>query len=254
MTVQTTNMTEKAKEFLEAKELEFKIVEEKYSNHIYVETGSYKASIQIYSSGKIVIEGSESPLRFVLENLKDNLERGVLKPEDTLPYEIERFPEIIKERIKDCDPIIISFIEEAIKALKSELLLATSFLVGAASEKAIHIMIDTYCESIENQTNRERFKQRVGKKRVISANYEEFKQSYKSCKNPCEDIFLSHDLETILDSMFTFYRTTRNVVGHPQVAPNLDKGILTANMAQFVTYLEKIYALINYFQTNPIKL
>jgi hypothetical protein len=36
----------------------------------------------------------------------------------------------------------------------------------------------------------------------------------------------------VLTSLFTFYRLTRNEVGHPEIVPNLAKGVILANMAQ----------------------
>ncbi len=52
--------------------------------------------------------------------------------------------------------------------------------------------------------------------------------------------------------MFQFYRITRNEIGHPQIVPDLDKGVLLANLGAFVTYIERIYGLIHHFQVTGV--
>jgi hypothetical protein len=54
--------------------------------------------------------------------------------------------------------------------------------------------------------------------------------------------------------MFQFCRITRNEVGHPQIVPDLDKGVLLANLGHFATYIERIYGLIHHFQQNGVVL
>ncbi len=64
----------------------------------------------------------------------------------------------------------------------------------------------------------------------------------------------SHDLEIKIESIFQFCRICRNEVGHPQLPPNLDKGVLLSNMGQFVKYTEDLYELIHYYQNNNVEL
>lgn len=238
--------------FLSQLKLEYVVKEEEYCDHLHIKSGALKADICVYNSGKIVVGGQDSKLKQILEDAKDSLMAGNLDATNILPFEIEKFPETIKERIPECDDVIVKLIHEAIRAYSSSLLLATAFLVGAASEKAISIMIDSYAEVIGDKTNRDRFKSRIGKLKVISAKYEEFMASYKGCQTKCTDPLITNNLETILNAMFHFYRITRNDVGHPQADPNLDKGVILANLGQFVLYLERVYGLSHYFQNNEM--
>lgn len=61
-------------------------------------------------------------------------------------------------------------------------------------------------------------------------------------------------LKTQVDSIFQFLRICRNEVGHPHIPPNLDKGVLLANMGQFVKYVDTIYRLIDYFERTKVML
>lgn len=238
--------------FLDQKSLEYTIKEEKYCDHFYIKSGALKADVCVYNTGKIVIGGPDSILKEILEGAKHSLMTGNLDPINELPFEIEKFPETIKERVPKCDEVILKLIDAAIRSYKADIPLATAFLVGAASEKAISLLIDFYAASIGDKENQARFQSRIGKKKVVSAKYDEFMASYKSCKTKCNEPSISNDLEIILDSMFQFYRITRNEVGHPQAAQGLNKGILLANLGQFVLYIERIYGLIGYFQKNEM--
>jgi hypothetical protein len=227
--------------------------EEKYCDRIDVKSGIFRCSISIFNTGKINIGGADSPLKHSLLQMKKEVEAGNFSPAKTLPFEIERFPELLQDRIPSCDLVIVGFIREAKDALKSNLLLSSAFLLGAASEKAIYLLIDTYTDAIRDQKHRQAFKERAGKNKMISKKFDEFMQSYKSCKTQPTDPKLLHDSFTVLTSLFTFYRLTRNEVGHPEIVPNLDKGVILANMAQFIHYLDTVYGLIHFFKNNPVE-
>jgi hypothetical protein len=235
----------------------FEIITEKEEQHcdrLNVKSGIFHCDIHVYNTGRIVVGGSDSPLKTALSRMKQEVEAGNFAPSKMLPFEIERFPDLIMEAIPDCDHVIREFITEAVKALKYDLLLAAAFLVGAASEKAICLLIDAYANAINNAQHKESFKQRTGKNKMVSKKYEEFVNSFKSCKTQPTDPVLVNDSYTIISSLFTFYRLTRNEVGHPEIVPNLDKGIVIANMAQFIKYLETIYGLIRFFNKTPIEI
>lgn len=66
------------------------------------------------------------------------------------------------------------------------------------------------------------------------------------------DGVLSQDLETVIGSMFQFCRITRNEVGHPQIVPDLDRGVFLANLGHFVTYIERTYGLMTHFRAEGV--
>lgn len=53
---------------------------------------------------------------------------------------------------------------------------------------------------------------------------------------------------------FSTSRICRNEAGHPHLPPNLDKGVLLANMGQFVKYVEDLYELIAYYGEHDVEL
>lgn len=253
MTVVEPKVYETVKSFLERQKVDFEESEEQYCCKFTVKSGPHQAHISVFNSGKIVVGGKDSSLKAELNKLKEAIETSTALPGQVLPFEIEKYPETILEKVPDCDPVIIAFVREAIKCYKAEAILATAFMLGAASEKAINLLIDRYAEAIQDENNKNKFKQRISSK-LISKKWEEFKSSYSGCKSKSTDAVLNQDLDSLLGSMFHFCRITRNEIGHPQIVPDLDKGVILANLAHFVQYIKRIYDLAAHFQENGVKL
>jgi hypothetical protein len=143
------------------------------------------------------------------------------------------------------------FVEEAIKCLKPEALLGAAFMIGAASERAVNLLIHTYANSIQDDGNKENFVSRIGSK-SISKKYDEFSASFKACKSRPTDAVLSNDIDVVIGTTFQFCRITRNEVGHPQIVPDLEKSVLIANIGNFVNYIERIYKLMKHFNDKGV--
>ncbi|MGH7519077.1 MAG: hypothetical protein ACREOC_16705 [Gemmatimonadales bacterium] len=253
MSVADPKMLASVEAFLARQKLDYEPAEEQYGEKLTVRSGAQTVPVSVFNSGRIVVGGKESALKQLLEQMRIALEAGDALPGQALPFEIERFPEVIRERVLDVDPVIVRFIEEAIACLKANALLATAFMLGAASERAINLMIQTYLESVKDPTNKERLASRLNG-RAISRRYEEFERSYGGCKSKPTDPALANDLTVVLGSVFQFCRITRNEVGHPQIVPDLDRGVLLANLAHFVTYIERVCGLMNHFKTQGVEL
>lgn len=217
-----------------------------------VKSGAHKAGILVYNSGKIHVEGADSELKQWCLEVKKSIEDGTSAPGILLPAEIEKFPQTLQERVPSCDGVVFWFYQEALRCYKAGSPAGAAFMLGAASEKAIQLLIDKYGSRIADEGNREKFFSRVNN-RMISVKYDEFKRSYKSASPKPTEQVLAQDLDQILDGAFNFYRHTRNQVGHPQIIPDLDKGVILANLGQFIVYVERIYSLMDFFDANEIE-
>ena len=226
--------------------------EVQFATKFSVKSGANKAGVLVYNSGKIHVEGAESELKKWLTELKVNIESGAAAPGILLPAEIEKFPQTLQERVPACDGVVLWFFQEALRCYKAGSPAGAAFMLGAASEKAILILIESYGNRIKSQENREKFFGRVNNK-MISVKYDEFKRSYKSAIPKPKELPLAQDLEQLLDGTFNFYRHTRNAVGHPQIIPDLDKGVILANLGQFIVYAERIYGLIEFYEANDVE-
>src|SRR2546428_8551364 len=147
-------MLAEVKAFLGRQHLQFTESEEQHSLKLEVRSGAQKAFVSVFNTGKLLVQGPASPIRTLLDEMKTALEAGGVKPGPVLPFEIERFPEAIQERVPTVDPVIVEFIREAIVCVKANALLAAAFMLGATSEKAINLLIHTYADAIRDETNR----------------------------------------------------------------------------------------------------
>jgi hypothetical protein len=240
------------KSFIERNKLSFQEKDEGTTSRLDIQNGKHKCVVKVYATGTVQVQGSDSKLKESLSKAKEAIENEETLGE-MLPFEIEKFPEVLKERIPTIDPIIVRFIEEAIVTVKAGSNLGCAFLLGGASEKAIYLLIDTYKNAIEDASKKERFESRIANK-FISKVFTEFKNSYKASQNKPHGFGWTNDIEVKIEQIFQFCRITRNESGHPHLPPNLDKGVLLANMGQFVKYIEDLYAMMNYYQENKVKL
>lgn len=240
------------KSFIERSNLSFQEKTENTTNRMDVQNGKSKCVVKVYDTGTIQLQGGDSKLKESLLKAKEAIENEESLGE-LLPFEIERFPEVLKENIPNIDPIIVRFLEEAIITVKAGSNLGCAFLLGGASEKAIYILIETYKNAIEDDALKAKFESRTSNK-FISKVFTEFKNSYKSSQNKPTGFGWTNDIEVKIEQIFQFCRITRNESGHPHLPPNLDKGVLLANMGQFVKYIEDLYGMINYYQTNKVEL
>lgn len=244
-------LCETVRSALTAHKVEFAESEIQYATKFTAKSGSSTASLNVFNSGKLHIEGKDSELKKWLGGLKESIEKGSGGPVALLPAEIEKFPQTLRDRVPDCDDVVLWFFQEALRCYKADSPAGTAFMLGAASEKAILLLIDTYANSITDEGKRNSFLTRTNSK-MISKRYDEFKASYNGCKSKPTDQVLAQDLTQLLDGAFNFYRHTRNAVGHPQIIPDLDKGVVLANLGQFIVYVERIYLLAAHFKKEGV--
>lgn len=251
MSAADEKMLREVTSFLDRQKLDYTVNEEQYCTKLTVRSRGQGVPVSVYNTGKIVVGGADGELKGLLNEMAKALLSGGTVPGQALPFEIDRFPETIRDRVPECDSVIIAFVAEAIRCLKADALLGAAFMIGAASEKAINLLIHSYADAITDPGRKEKFSARVNN-RMISAKWDEFIRSYKSCGSKPTEGILAHDLETVIGTVFQFCRITRNEVGHPQIVPDLDRGVLLANLGQFVAYIERIYGLMRHFHETGV--
>src|SRR5215203_3563816 len=74
------------------------IADEQHCTKISVRSGQHRASVNVYNSGKLVVGGKASPLKDLLDQMTQGIDAGGTLPGQALPFEIDRFPQTIRER------------------------------------------------------------------------------------------------------------------------------------------------------------
>ena len=93
------------KSYIERNKFPFDERSEQGCKRIDVQHGKSKCVVKIYGTGTIQLQGTESKLKDALNQAKQAVENEESIGE-ILPFEIERFPEMLRERISNLDPII----------------------------------------------------------------------------------------------------------------------------------------------------
>ena len=242
----------RVRDALNANSVVFEEKDIQHATKFSAQSGANTAAINVFNSGKINVEGKQTDLKAWLEELKKSIDDGTGAPAAMLPAEIEKFPQTLRDRVPDCDDVILWFFQEGLRCYKAGSTAGAAFMLGAASEKAVLLLIEAYGNSMVDEKNKEKYFSRVNN-RAISKKYEEFQSSYNGCKSKPVDQLLAQDLSQLLEGAFNFYRHTRNAVGHPQIIPDLDKGVVLANFGQFIVYVERIYNLKRHFEKNGVE-
>jgi hypothetical protein len=99
--------------------------------------------------------------------MKQGIDAGGTLPGHALPFEIDRFPQMIQEHVPDCDPIIIRFVEEAIKCYRCDAFLGCAFMIGAASERAIGLLMQVFGDSIADEGNRSTYFSKMNNRMIV---------------------------------------------------------------------------------------
>lgn len=252
MTVGDAKICDEVRQKLKTTDIFDSEQEEQNATKFSTRRGVDKATLQVFNTGKMVVQGKHSGLKTWLEDLVSSIKSGSSTPTIMLPAEIEKFPQTLMDKVPACDGVVMWYFSESLKCYKADSVAGAVFMLGAASEKLILILIEKYASRIKHDDNRERFLERT-KNKMISAKYDEFKRSSKASKTKPQDLLLAQDLDQMLDGNFHFYRTTRNTVGHPQIIPDLDKGVVLANLGMFITYTERIYGLIQFYDSTDVE-
>jgi hypothetical protein len=179
--------------------------------------------------------------------------RAALTDEIELSFlDSRRYIARTKEAIPNIDNITINYLRESIEAFTQELMLSATVALGAASERAILELLDSYCNFKNDPSVTQRFEETCS----IKGKYELLKEQFKmdnlrrtlpqmlGSKGIVTSDLDRHfvEFETIVDNLFHIYRINRNDAGHP-IGVEMDKNSLRCNIAAFKRYAETIFAL-----------
>lgn len=164
-------------------------------------------------------------------------------------YDYEGYLADLNKRIPGCDPVIVKYVSESLRAFQFNLHYASMVMLGCASEKAISLLIEAYINSIDKEANQNKLRSRIVGKDISTA-YDEFKKSFDSTKVRIKLSQPINDFDTHVDSVFTFIRLLRNSIVHPGALPQITSAMTYSNLQHFSYYVETVFKLIEHYRTN----
>jgi len=235
--------------------------EVEYATKFAVALGASCAEIHVFTTGEMHVEGAESALKTWCEQLEASIEHGsdplgVLLPTEVESGEIEVAPAALVDKFPDGDEVVQWYFAQSLKAVslqhgQSDSLAGAALMLGAASERALLMLIETYAARINNDMHRKKFLGRTTD-RTILAQFEKFRQSYKRATSHPVELPSVEDLDKQVETSLGFCRHLRDDAGQPCVISDADAEAALAKREQFPGCLERIYDLIRFFNANEI--
>lgn len=172
-----------------------------------------------------------------------------LKSMEILPHDPDGYLKHLQNEIPSIDDTITTYVAESLQTFLSGNLLASTVMLGGASEKAVLLLIEAYTSAISDPNKRKRFAQSIERFGILRK-FKEFRKKFdpirKNVPYPISD-----DLDIQLDGIFNLIRNCRNDVGHP-TGRKIDRRLAFSNLQLFIPYCRRIYELITHFNQTPI--
>ena len=160
------------------------------------------------------------------------------------PYDPEGFIAQLRDDIPKIHEVIIRYLDEALACYLRHNLLASSVMIGGASEKALLELIEAYINYLPAGREKDQFEKNVKKKMI--------KEKFKLLEKKLTDLRgglspeLGDDLDELLGGIWNLIRRTRNEAGHP-TGKQIQRHTVYANLMLFPSYCKRVYDLIEHF-------
>jgi hypothetical protein len=182
----------------------------------------------------------------------------VLSSQPIQPYDPDGYLITRIRTIQGLDSVILTYLEESLKAFRIHCLLSSTITLGAGSEKALLVLIEATANSFTDENKKQAFSKATENK-MIKTQYDEFhkilqneiipalKNAKKSGDTNAKDVL--ENLEDFLSGVFSIIRKHRNEAGHP-TGNVIEREHLYALLTVFPSYLEKVYTLIDWIKEH----
>ena len=175
---------------------------------------------------------------------------SIVENQQAQPYDPEGYLADVRS-IPHIDPVIVTYLEESLKAFRINCLLSSAITVGCASEKAILLLLDACINAVNDPTLKARLT-KVNDGLSTKQKQDELKKILDTkilIKNSIVPYDVREDLDNYLTGVFGIIRKHRNDAGHP-TGKIIRRPDLNALLVVFPEYLKKIYSLMNWFNAN----
>lgn len=165
------------------------------------------------------------------------------------PYDPDGFLREFRKQVPTADPIVTDYLAEAVHAFNASCFRAAAILVGAASEKAILVLLDRFSAKILDAAKKTAFDKTSGGINIH--------KKYAALKDRLDRMVVAkkfnHDLaETIssqLPGAYELIRKYRNAAGHPDIGGAADSDTVFLTLRVFIEYSRRVTELSDHFNT-----
>jgi hypothetical protein len=171
--------------------------------------------------------------------------RHVVESGEYEPDDAEGYLSRLRSRIPDLDELVLLYAEEALRAYQASCHLASTVMLGVASERAFQLLGEALLSWLpegEAEGFRRTFE---NTRRTYVAKFAEFRKRLEPHKPDLRNE-LAENMALSLDSVLDLLRVNRNDAGHPS-GRRVDRDEAYINLQMFARYLETMFKLRNFF-------
>lgn len=154
----------------------------------------------------------------------------------------------LKESAPEASEVVLRYTQEAITAYNARCYLASAVMLGVASEAAFLEMAISFGKWLSG-TQRQKFIELIENPRTnYISKFTEFRKRIEPVRANLPDE-LADGMALTLDSVLDLLRVYRNDAGHP-TGKKVSRDDAFINLQMFARYLQKLYALKSFFDSN----
>lgn len=168
---------------------------------------------------------------------------GEINPDDPGGY-LAR----LKEMVPDASPEVVRYAQEALNSYNNQCHLASAVMLGVASEAAFLEMAPSSAAWLSGEQGARLDKLLRDPRSNYVAKFGEFRKRVAPLKDELPDE-LSDGMALTLDAVLDLLRVHRNDAGHP-TGKQIRRDDAFIHLQMFARYLQKLYALKAFFETN----
>lgn len=180
--------------------------------------------------------------------------QAVAEGQGPQPYDPDGFMAEFSRTITNPDAVVEDYLAEAVRAFNHDCPKAAAILLGAASEKCILLLCEAFSDALTDSTKKTTFDQESARNWTISHRYSVLAkylgQWLASADTKTRKTYRDF-IKMSLDGVFQPIRASRNSAGHPDAPGNVAADAVFLNLRAFVGYARELFALIDYFASNP---
>lgn len=181
--------------------------------------------------------------------------REVVKEQGWSPYDPDGYLRELASEAPRLVQVCRIYVEEALHCFRNGCYLATTVMLGAASEGAMRDLFQGLAEAMRangHMPEWEAYVKKLGRTQSVFEKHAEFKKHFDRVRVKLPRL-LNDDLDLQLDGVFNLIRYYRNSSGHP-TGTEVDRMAAFTSLVLFVPYCRRIEALSNWLATNAKEL
>jgi hypothetical protein len=177
--------------------------------------------------------------------------RRCIEQESILPHDPDGYLKDFRAGVTGADPVVVEYLTEALQCFLRDLQRASAVMLGAASEKAVLQLIESYANAISDRARKGQVENQLLKATSIFRKFDIFERGFVGVKANLPK-HLSENTDSLLRGVFDLIRNSRNEAGHPASGVLVSRDANYSHLRLFIPYCQCLYQLIEWFQTNAI--